>query len=1002
MSLLLQFFLVSCSPRILSSVDDGQNGAGIVGCSANGWCSENSKYYKDGVATTLDSSGAGTWNDETYTAGVLKSVISVDAPPSNQTASSGGATFSVSAIVSNRANLSYQWQKQEGGSGEFLDLSDDENISGATSETLVLSNLNRSDDDGDVYRCVMRATGGADELVLSAVSLSVNQCASEGWCVDESMYYVSGVQCPGVNASGNGYSAGTGTYYLAGTGTTLDSSGNGTYSGQTYTNGSLKSVITIGTQPTNQTSNGGPVTFSVVASVTNEDTLAYQWAVEVAEGQFSDVYDSFDEGKYTGSRSDTLTIQNITIADSGKHYRVKVSAPGGADDVYSNLVLLTVNQCASTGWCVDESMYYVGGVACAGMDSSGDGYCAGTGTYYLSGTATTLDSSGNGTYSGQTYTNGSLKSVITIGTPPTNQTASGGSASFSVSASVTNGGTPSYQWEKQEGGTGIFQTVSNGTNVSGATSSTLSLSNLTHADDNGDVYRVVVSATGGATDDNSSGATLTVNSVTSCNSNSSGSSICNQSGTCLNQGGCECGVYNYINYGDTCSLGAPTGGSCQSSDAAVASCTGDCYDGAQSLAIDTERQGPDDVLMSLKYANGTGDFKIWKEKCGDRVLNSSGLVANGWQQKLNRAGTAFDGDLTDTSVIQAIGGRVCPQNVFLNYDNMAVTNRCLYYDTGNDWQSIDAASPSNGGSSNNVEAEDWITSWDSASTGRGTNSSYYEGNIKTCADKRMRLPTIYETTEDIVMWDDFYSGNNFKPTGDLTSSGGSLSSHPTWAGTNGVPSFGDYMNWTASAYNLDHNSYWNWYGPDTSYVPYSRSNWSYVRCVLPSHGVSSPPPDPPPDPPGGGGSGGGSSGFSANCNSSVNWPSGLDVDFNLAKYNSDHGRAGCFCDGAINEQIWLSHGPHGGSPWNISATFCSADGDTGESGGLTINVVGACTAGSYTYTVSVESNGGPRYTGGCNVNYTSAPLAPASGSSPDYYGNINLNFSDDYVTVSPF
>lgn len=159
LSLLVQFFLASCSPKIRSSVDDGQNAGAIVNCSANGWCAENSKYYKDGVATDLDSSGAGTWNDETYTAGVIKSVISVDAPPSNQTASGGSATFSVLAIVSNSALLSYQWQRQDGGTEEFLNLSDDENISGATSETLVLSNLNRADDDGDVYRCVMRATG---------------------------------------------------------------------------------------------------------------------------------------------------------------------------------------------------------------------------------------------------------------------------------------------------------------------------------------------------------------------------------------------------------------------------------------------------------------------------------------------------------------------------------------------------------------------------------------------------------------------------------------------------------------------------------------------------------------------------------------------------------------------------------------------------------------------------------------------------------------------------
>ena len=46
--------------------------------------------------------------------------------------------------------------------------------------------------------------------------------------------------------------------------------------------------------------------------------------------------------------------------------------------------------------------------------------------------------------------------------------------------------------------------------VSGATSATLSLSDLSNAEDNGDMYRVVVSATGGTSSVSSNVATLTV------------------------------------------------------------------------------------------------------------------------------------------------------------------------------------------------------------------------------------------------------------------------------------------------------------------------------------------------------------------------------------------------------------------------------------------------------------------------------------------------------------
>jgi hypothetical protein len=93
---------------------------------------------------------------------------------------------------------------------------------------------------------------------------------------------------------------------------------------------------------------------------------------------------------------------------------------------------------------------------------------------------------------------------ITITQQPTPQTAVNDAATFTVAATVTLSATLSYQWEKQEGGAGAFAAVS------GATSDTLSLTSLTSADDNGDVYRCVVSATGGATPVTSSSAALTV------------------------------------------------------------------------------------------------------------------------------------------------------------------------------------------------------------------------------------------------------------------------------------------------------------------------------------------------------------------------------------------------------------------------------------------------------------------------------------------------------------
>jgi hypothetical protein len=261
---------------------------------------------------------------------------------------------------------------------------------------------------------------------------------------------------------------------LSSSGSSGGSTTGSSTSGSSTTDGSTLPLITINTQPSNQTAVDGTASFSVSASVTNAATLSYQWQKqESGSGSFTNV---------SGATSSTLVLSSLTnTADNGDVYRVVVSATGGAASVTSSSATLTVDPCAANGWCIGEMIYY------------------------LDGQATTLDINGTGTWNSQTYTGGVLKAVITITSQPSSQTAIEGSASFSVSASVTNGATLSYQWEKQESGSGSFS------DVSGAASSTLSLSSLTNAADNGDVYRVIVSATGGAASVTSSSATMTVN-----------------------------------------------------------------------------------------------------------------------------------------------------------------------------------------------------------------------------------------------------------------------------------------------------------------------------------------------------------------------------------------------------------------------------------------------------------------------------------------------------------
>lgn len=99
--------------------------------------------------------------------------------------------------------------------------------------------------------------------------------------------------------------------------------------------------------------------------------------------------------------------------------------------------------------------------------------------------------------------------VITINSQPSSASVtSGSSATFSVTASVTQSASLSYQWQKAES----FAPSTWG-NVLGATSSSYTTSPLTVASDNGDKYRVIVSATGGATDVTSNTATVTVSAA---------------------------------------------------------------------------------------------------------------------------------------------------------------------------------------------------------------------------------------------------------------------------------------------------------------------------------------------------------------------------------------------------------------------------------------------------------------------------------------------------------
>jgi cellulose 1,4-beta-cellobiosidase len=98
----------------------------------------------------------------------VETTVAITTQPSNQTAASGAATFSVTATVSPSGTLTYQWEKSDDAGTTFTA------VSGATSATLSLTSLTNASDNNDQYRVVVSAVG-ASPVTSSAATLTVTQ-----------------------------------------------------------------------------------------------------------------------------------------------------------------------------------------------------------------------------------------------------------------------------------------------------------------------------------------------------------------------------------------------------------------------------------------------------------------------------------------------------------------------------------------------------------------------------------------------------------------------------------------------------------------------------------------------------------------------------------------------------------------------------------------------------------------------------------------------------------
>jgi hypothetical protein len=165
---------------------------------------------------------------------IYSGTITITQQPSNQTAVSNAATFSVTANVSPTGNLAYQWQRSDNNGSTWL------TVAGETASSVSLSGLTVASDNNDRYRVVVSSSAAAS-VTSNAALLTVsapggNGTAASPWEIDGNfssmtftapvagtLYVQYGMYRSGSGTSGYGFnvvkSGGGGIMFIEATGT---------------------------------------------------------------------------------------------------------------------------------------------------------------------------------------------------------------------------------------------------------------------------------------------------------------------------------------------------------------------------------------------------------------------------------------------------------------------------------------------------------------------------------------------------------------------------------------------------------------------------------------------------------------------------------------------------------------------------------------------------------------------------------------------------------------
>lgn len=484
---------------------------------------------------------------------------SITGQPGSQTVCAGsGASFSVTAT----GGLTYQWQESINGGTTW------NNIGGATAATYSIAATTGTQNNYQ-YRCII--TGQCNTATSNAAILTVNtapaitaQPTASTICSGQNTTFTVGASGTGVTyqwqvsttgcagtytnlANGAPYSGvTTATLTITGATTALNSYNyrcvvNGTCPGTVNSNCAALTVntpISLTAHPTNAvTCAGTNAVFSVTAAGT---APAYQWQESTNGGTtFTNITNG---GVYSGATTASLTLTGVTAGMSTYQYRCVVTGASPCASLNSNNAVLTVNTApaisaqpnASTICLGSNTSFAVtaggtavtyqwqvstdGGTTWSNVANAAPYSGATTATLSITGATATMNNYRyrnivSGTCTPAATTNNALLTVISpvaITTQPAANTAicSTGNTSFSVTGNSSV--SIIYQWQVSTDGGTTWNNVANAAPYSGATSATLTITNVPTTL-NGYRYRALLSNATCTTPTVSGTSALTVN-----------------------------------------------------------------------------------------------------------------------------------------------------------------------------------------------------------------------------------------------------------------------------------------------------------------------------------------------------------------------------------------------------------------------------------------------------------------------------------------------------------